>query len=74
MDKAYDSNTIRQFLAVQGIEVVIPSKANRTESIHIAWSAGDASGPGAVHATRTAVRSAQWLGKSFDSGDSARGA
>ena len=48
MDKAYGSNTIRQFLAMQGIEVVIPSKANRTESMHIAWSAGDVSEPGAV--------------------------
>ena len=34
MDKAYDSNAIRQFLAMQGIEAVIPSKANRIESIH----------------------------------------
>ena len=34
MDKAYDSNAIRQFLAMQGIEAVIPSKANRTEAIH----------------------------------------
>ena len=30
----YDSNAIRQFLAVQGIEAVIPPKANRTEAIH----------------------------------------
>ena len=34
MDKAYDSNAIRQFLAGQGIEAVIPPKANRTEAIH----------------------------------------
>ena len=33
MDKAYDSNAIRRFLAVREIEVVIPSKANRTEPI-----------------------------------------
>ena len=34
MDKAYDSNAIRQFLAVQGIEAVIAPKANRIGSIH----------------------------------------
>ena len=34
MDKAYDSNTIRQFLTMQGIEAVIPQKANRTEAIY----------------------------------------
>ena len=34
MDKAYDSNAIRGFLAAQGIEAVIPPKANRTEAIH----------------------------------------
>ena len=34
MDKAYDSNTIRQFLAMQGIEAVIAPKANRIGSIH----------------------------------------
>ncbi len=33
MDKAYDSNAIRRFLAVREIEAVIPSKANRTEPI-----------------------------------------
>ena len=34
MDKAYDSNAIRQFLAAQGIEAVIPPRANRVEPIH----------------------------------------
>ena len=34
MDKAYDSHAIRQFLAMQGIEAVIPPRANRTETIH----------------------------------------
>ena len=34
MDKAYDSNAIRQFLATQGVEAVIPSRANRTGAIH----------------------------------------
>ena len=34
MDKAYDSSAIHQFLAMQGIESVIPPKTNRTEAIH----------------------------------------
>ena len=33
MDRAYDGNAIRRFLAVRGIEAVIPSTANRTEPI-----------------------------------------
>jgi len=33
MDKAYDSNQIRDCLAKEGIEPVIPPKANRRESI-----------------------------------------
>ena len=34
MDKAYDSNAIRGLLAAQGIEAVIPPRANRVEPIH----------------------------------------
>ena len=34
MDKAYDSNAIRRFLAALGIEAVIPPRANRRETIH----------------------------------------
>ena len=34
MDKAYDSHAIRRFLAMQGIEAVIPPGANRTGTIH----------------------------------------
>ena len=33
MDKAYDSNAIRQVLHEQGVEAVIPSKTNRIEEI-----------------------------------------
>jgi transposase len=33
MDKAYDSDTIRQVLHKQGVEAVIPSKTNRIEEI-----------------------------------------
>ena len=34
MDKAYDSKGIRQVLADQGVEAVIPARSNRTETIH----------------------------------------
>ena len=34
MDKAYDSKSIRQALADQGVEAVIPARSNRTETIH----------------------------------------
>ena len=34
MDQAYDSTPIRRVLAEQGIEAVIPARANRTETIH----------------------------------------
>ena len=34
MDKAYDSNAIRRFLAALGIEAVISPRANRRETIH----------------------------------------
>jgi transposase len=33
MDKAYDSDAIRQVLHEQGVEAVIPSKANRIAEI-----------------------------------------
>jgi transposase len=33
MDRAYDSNAIRQVLAEQGVEAVIPGKTNRTQEI-----------------------------------------
>jgi transposase len=33
MDKAYDSDAIRQVLADQGVEAVIPGKTNRIEAI-----------------------------------------
>jgi putative transposase len=33
MDKAYDSDVIRQVLHDQGVEAVIPSKTNRIEEI-----------------------------------------
>ena len=32
MDKAYDSNGIRQVLADQGVEAVIPARSNRTDT------------------------------------------
>ncbi len=34
MDKAYDSKGIRQALADQGVEAVIPARLNRIETIH----------------------------------------
>ena len=34
MDKGYDSHAIRRFLAMQGIEAVIPPRANRAETMH----------------------------------------
>jgi putative transposase len=33
MDKGYDSDAIRQVLADQGVEAVIPGKTNRTQEI-----------------------------------------
>ena len=33
MEKGYDSDAIRQVLAEQGIEAVIPGKTNRTQEI-----------------------------------------
>jgi transposase len=33
MDKAYDSDAIRQVLAEQGMEAVIPGKTNRTQEM-----------------------------------------
>jgi hypothetical protein len=33
MDKAYDSDAMRQVLHEQGVEAVIPSKTNRLEEI-----------------------------------------
>jgi transposase len=33
MDKAYDSDAIRQLLTEQGVEAVIPGKTNRTKEI-----------------------------------------
>ncbi len=46
MDKAYDSKGIRQALADQDVEAVIPARSNRTETVHHDQDKGQAAPAG----------------------------